>query len=419
MAEDKTFSQMKQEFTEFYHNEIKKRLPAYIKMRREEGPMQLAFWFTVSSFLLVFAFIMWFQFVSPTVFKFFPNLEWTNTIVKILFGIDIAVCVASFVIMIIIDRFTANKSNTSGGTRYIKSDLEMELKRYLMPRFVRIFFADGFWIKNSTYEANSVNSSKNTQDMQTYLDSYNRNKNNMDNNSIKNVRDLKILNPYLWLRRDDLITGSYKNVHIKINEVNTKILLFPELFVILFLFIWLTGFTGGVFLVLFLVLFLPWVLIICLIFSFKIIQYSLFRGVIVEFDMNKNFKGHTIFHENSSIAKKIPLEKKYYKKVNLESVTFENKYNVYSNDQIEARYILTPSLIERIENLKFAFKAKYVRGSFKNNKLTLAIHTGKDMFAMGSDFKDSDIHTFEELYDEIISVLQIVDELKLNENTGL
>ena len=75
--------------------------------------------------------------------------------------------------------------------------------------------------------------------------------------------------------------------------------------------------------------------------------------------------------------------------------------------------------MERIENLSFAFKAKYVRGVFKDNKLTLAIHTGKDMFAMGSDFKDSDAHTFENLYDEMISILQIVDVLKLNEYTGL
>ena len=75
--------------------------------------------------------------------------------------------------------------------------------------------------------------------------------------------------------------------------------------------------------------------------------------------------------------------------------------------------------MERVSNLKFAFKAKYVNGSFKNNKLTLAIYTGKDMFAMGNDFKDTNEQTFEELYEEMISILQIVDELKLNEHTGL
>ena len=76
-------------------------------------------------------------------------------------------------------------------------------------------------------------------------------------------------------------------------------------------------------------------------------------------------------------------------------------------------------MMERIEGLSFAFKAKSVRGSFMNNKLTLAINTGRDMFSMGGDFKESDSNVFMQLYDEIISVLQIVDELKLDEHTGL
>ena len=168
-----------------------------------------------------------------------------------------------------------------------------------------------------------------------------------------------------------------------------------------------------------LVFFILIILITIFLILIKAIQNGSFRGVIISFEFNKPFKGHTFFHENSFTSKKIPFDKKKYQKVNLESVTFEKKYNVYSNDQIEARYLFTTAFMERIENLCFAFKAKYVRGSFKDDKLVLAIHTGKDMFAMGSDSKDTDAHTFEILYDEMISILQIVDELKLNEHTGL
>ena len=49
----------------------------------------------------------------------------------------------------------------------------------------------------------------------------------------------------------------------------------------------------------------------------------------------------------------------------------------------------------------------------------LAINTGVDMFAMGNDFKASNTDTFSHLYNEMVSVLQIVDELKLNQQTGL
>ena len=69
--------------------------------------------------------------------------------------------------------------------------------------------------------------------------------------------------------------------------------------------------------------------------------------------------------------------------------------------------------------MKFSFNAKYIRGSFKDNKLVISINTGKDMFAMGSDFKESNFKTFTELFYEITSVMQIVDQLKLDEKTGL
>ena len=179
----------------------------------------------------------------------------------------------------------------------------------------------------------------------------------------------------------------------------------------MFILTWFTGATSG--------LFLYFCVVLAVIFIWKIFQYSPFRGLLIEFDFNKNFSGHTIFYEKSFTSKKIPINQNKLKKVNLESITFADKYDVYSTNQIEARYILTPAFMERIENLHFAFKAKYVRGAFNNNTLTLAIHTGKDMFAMGNDFTDTNTHTFETLYDEIISVLNIADELKLNEHTGL
>ena len=75
--------------------------------------------------------------------------------------------------------------------------------------------------------------------------------------------------------------------------------------------------------------------------------------------------------------------------------------------------------MDRIANLKFVFNASYVRGCFKDNKLTLAINTGKDMFAMGSNFKNTNSNTFETLYNELISVLQVIDQLKLNKYLGL
>lgn len=416
---------MRQEFREFYVKYVRPRLPEYLKMRRTEGTMQIVFFSTFCSFSLIFAFLIWFMWISKFIFKIFPELVYLNEVAKILCSIDVVICVISITALMIMSWLTSNSSNTHGNTRYIQQDLEMALKQELMPKFINIFFDKGFWYKKSLYCAQNSKLSRasakirSIKDLEKYNNAVIEDINSDKQYHIKNLRSQKLLNPYPWVRYDDIIWGNFKDVNIRIYEINTKILKFPEILAITFIFIWLSCFTSGFFLLIFAILLVPTLLITILFFGLKIIQYSLFRGVIVEFEMNKNFSGHTFFHDNSFTAKKIKIDNKKYNKVNLESVSFEDKYNVYSTDQIEARYLLTTAFMERIENLSFAFNAKYVRGSFKDNKLTLAIHTGKDMFAMGSDFKDSDTHTFELLYDEMISVLQIVDELKLNEHTGL
>jgi len=94
-------------------------------------------------------------------------------------------------------------------------------------------------------------------------------------------------------------------------------------------------------------------------------------------------------------------------------VIFSKAYSIYSTNQIEARYILTPVFMERLKNIAFAFEARYLRMSFQNNKLVLLASTDKDLFLMGNAFKDSNKQTFDTLFDEVCSVLNLVDELKL------
>ena len=75
--------------------------------------------------------------------------------------------------------------------------------------------------------------------------------------------------------------------------------------------------------------------------------------------------------------------------------------------------------MERFLNMKTVFKAKYIRAAFKDGKISIAMHVGKDLFAMGSLNKDTDSNTFTELFDEILSVLELINELKLNQKIGL
>lgn len=140
-----------------------------------------------------------------------------------------------------------------------------------------------------------------------------------------------------------------------------------------------------------------------------------FKGVLVEIDVKKPFKGHTIIRNQCGI-----FNKKVYEEVKLEDPEFSKQYYVDSNDQIESRYLLTTSFMERFKNIKSAFLGSSIEASFKNNKLILAISTSKDLFKLGRiGLPVNDTKQFTKLLNEFISILAIVDELKLNQNIGL
>ena len=95
-------------------------------------------------------------------------------------------------------------------------------------------------------------------------------------------------------------------------------------------------------------------------------------------------------------------------------------YFVDANDQIEARYILTTSFMERFKNIKNSFSASQMEASIQDSKILIAIHTTKDLFKLGDLNRPvNDTKQFTELLNEFVSILAIVDELKLNQNIGL
>ena len=100
-------------------------------------------------------------------------------------------------------------------------------------------------------------------------------------------------------------------------------------------------------------------------------------------------------------------------KVNLEEITFNKYWNILSDDQIEARYILTPVLMEKINEIKRLYKGKYIDFSFFENKMMIAIHTRKNMFETTSLFKPAlEYDKVKEVVYQLYSIFSIIDTLK-------
>lgn len=160
---------------------------------------------------------------------------------------------------------------------------------------------------------------------------------------------------------------------------------------------------------------------------------NVFSGYIVEMDMNKQFSGHTIlesclYHTDESFFDF--LKDDYYEmnEVELEDPEFKKHFTkIKSTDQVEARYLLTPTVMEKLKELDMTLgrllMLSDLRLSFLDKKILLVMKVrnvnnllrlcvlNKPLYK-----QDKEICKFK---DTLLEILEIVDELKLDEKLGL
>ena len=328
---------------------------------------------------------------------FFPSMK--DSLESIL-------CVAGLMLFVVLTLgFVLIRYLSPNQTDFSSVDAEKKLKEKLMPELMRIF-GDFKWHKTDYKLAYRFN----------------------------DLRQTKIIPQNLTVVGDDAMAGNYNGVGVKISEMHVgkqsflmmlvlAVFILPLIslgfgllcipFVIL-----LIACQSAVLLGIFLCLFILALCVFALWFLYKLVKYfwtfGSFRGVMIELDMPKSFSGHTFAYEMAFSAQ--PLRNashKGYDLIKLEDVDFSKRYTVYSTNQTEARYVLTPAFMERLKNISLAYKAKYIRFSFQNNKLILLAASDKDLFMMADAFHDTGKETFDILFDEIVTVLGLVDELKL------
>ena len=146
-------------------------------------------------------------------------------------------------------------------------------------------------------------------------------------------------------------------------------------------------------------------------------SYPVFHGIIIRFNISKRFKKHTVIYPdilgNSSPSNDLH-------RTELEDVVFEKKYNVFTNDDVEARYIITPSLMEKLNNVKTSFQASDIYASFYAGVFFLGISTWENLFDYGSIVNSlTDPKPFIKMSEEIISILKLIDHFKLDQNIGM
>ncbi len=149
---------------------------------------------------------------------------------------------------------------------------------------------------------------------------------------------------------------------------------------------------------------------------------TLFRGLFLVCEFNKNFHGKTIVLPDtaqSTFGNLIGgwLQSKNFTRgelVKMDDTEFEKEFVVYSDDQIEARYILSHSLMQRV--LGFKQKSKHpLYLSFIGESIHMAIDYNKDLFEPAIFHSLLDYKVAMEYVKTLHLAVSIVEELKLNQ----
>jgi hypothetical protein len=145
---------------------------------------------------------------------------------------------------------------------------------------------------------------------------------------------------------------------------------------------------------------------------------TIFKGLFFHADFNKEIQANTYIEPDTAerlfgkIGQSLQVSSKG-KLVKLENPEFEKIFVVFSTNQTEARYILTPAIMEALVNVYKIYKRKMYL-SFIGSRVYVALTFTKDLFEpkiFSSGIKFEDV---EFMYNLFMMNATIIQELNLN-----
>ena len=129
--------------------------------------------------------------------------------------------------------------------------------------------------------------------------------------------------------------------------------------------------------------------------------------MVCEFD--KNFSGQTTV-VSRTLNTKFLGEKEW-----MDDTLFNDEFRVFTDDKVEARYLLTPTFVRRLYELKEKFAGDMgVSAAFMDDKFYLFLNGAENkfettLFSLPPSLKDA-----AQIKKEISELLSIIDELNLS-----
>lgn len=139
---------------------------------------------------------------------------------------------------------------------------------------------------------------------------------------------------------------------------------------------------------------------------------TVFSGTIIKLQINKKFNSTTIIKKDLGFLFNL-MRGEGLTRVKLEDPIFEKEFEVYSDDQMEARYLITPTFMERLLEFKKIFNKK-LSISFHHEHILVLIHNNKVSMPFISYSEPLDFYSeAKHLESELSKIFKAIDKLKL------
>ncbi len=145
---------------------------------------------------------------------------------------------------------------------------------------------------------------------------------------------------------------------------------------------------------------------------------TVFRGPVMTIGFDRTFHGTTLVeragkHRNFLFfgeKDSLDIGNLNLQKVDMVHPEFEDEFTIYSTDQVEARYLVHPTYVEKLIALEQAFAGKKVRTLFMDGELTVVLET-KNMFESGNMDAGRDREMIETCIKQFMSMVDLADAL--------
>jgi hypothetical protein len=140
-------------------------------------------------------------------------------------------------------------------------------------------------------------------------------------------------------------------------------------------------------------------------------RHLVFQGQLLRLVTPRRLASQTVVLRNSGWANRFECPRGL-EAVGLEDPTFNKVFCVFGSDQVEAREILTPTFMERLDQLESASAAQHIRCAFNESELLIALEA-PNRFEIGNMFSNLvQRERVETIAGSLEQVFKLIDEFR-------